>query len=185
MSPVIALTNVSLDGVMQAPARVDEDARGGFQHGGWATPYQAMQHAGAAFANIAGLLLGRRTYQDFYAVWPSRTESPYTAFLNAIPKYVVSRTLTEPLPWQNSTLLESCEAIRNISGDWLVLGSGALMHSLSERQLVSKYIVLIHPLVLGTGLRLFPDHGPYARLTLVDSTTIDKGVVMATYVPIR
>jgi dihydrofolate reductase len=72
MSHIVALTNVSLDGVMQAPGRADEDTRNGFAHGGWATPFQAMQSAGAAFANITGLLLGRRTYVDFYAVWPAR-----------------------------------------------------------------------------------------------------------------
>ena len=183
MSQVIVLTNVSLDGVMQAPGRVDEDTRGGFRHGGWATPYQAMQHAGAAFANIAGLLLGRRTYEDFYAVWPKRPESPYTAFLNNIAKYVVSRTLKSPLAWQNSTVLDSCDAVEKIHGELLVLGSGALVHSLAQRNLVSKYIVLIHPLLLGTGLRLFPDGGAYASLRLLDSTKNDNGVVMATYVP--
>src|SRR5215469_13382421 len=120
---ITCLTNISLDGVMQAPARVDEDTRGGFQHGGWATPYQAMQHAGAAFANISGLLLGRRTYEDFYAVWPSRPESPYTAYLNAIPKYVMSRTLKPPLAWQNATIVDDIE---KVSGDLLVLGSGQL-----------------------------------------------------------
>lgn len=179
---ITTLTNISLDGVMQAPARVDEDTRGGFQHGGWATPYQAMQHAGAAFADISGLLLGRRTYQDFFAVWPSRPESPYTAFLNNITKYVVSTTLKEPLPWQNSTVLDSVEGIR---GDVLVLGSGELIHALARRDLINKYIVLIHPLVLGAGLRLFPEGGAYAALRLIDSTTLDTGVVMATYVPAR
>lgn len=183
MSQVSVLTNVSLDGVMQAPGRADEDTRGGFQHGGWATPYQAMQHAGAAFANVAGLLLGRLTYEDFYAVWPSRPESPYTEYLNNIAKYVVSRTLKAPLAWRNSTVLDSCESIGKLDGDLLVLGSGELVHSLAQRNLVDKYIVLIHPLVLGTGRRLFPDGGPYTSLRLVDSTATDKGVVMATYVP--
>ena len=181
MSRVVVLTNVSLDGVMQAPGRVDEDTRGGFPHGGWATPYQAMQHAGAAFANIAGLLLGRRTYEDFYAVWPSRPSSPYTEYLNNITKYIVTRTLKAPLAWGNSIVLGSCDAVENIDGDLLVLGSGELVHSLARRGLVDKYIVLIHPLVLGTGLRLFPDGGPYASLSLVDSTKTDSGVVMATF----
>lgn len=177
---ITALTNVSLDGVMQAPARVDEDTRGGFRHGGWATPYQAMQHAGAAFANISGLLLGRRTYQDFYAVWPSRPESPYTAFLNGITKYVVSTTLKEPLAWQHSVVLDSVD---HISGDLLVLGSGELIHGLARRHLINQYIVLIHPLLLGTGRRLFPDDGSYTALRLIEATTLDRGVVMATYVP--
>jgi dihydrofolate reductase len=164
---ITVLTNISLDGVMQAPGRSDEDTRGGFQHGGWATPYQAMQHAGAAFGNIVGLLLGRRTYQDFYAVWPTRPESPYTAFLNNINKYVVSTTLKEPLPWQNSTRLDSADAVANMA----------------RLRLVNKYIMLIHPLLLGTGRRLFPEGGPYAVLTLTDSIKTEHGVVMATYVP--
>jgi dihydrofolate reductase len=184
MSSVTVLTNISLDGVMQAPGRADEDTRGGFQHGGWATPYQAMQHAGAAFANIGGLLLGRRTYEDFYAAWPSRTESPYTAFLNNIPKYVVSTTLQPPLAWQNSIVLSSCEAVKQVSGDLLVLGSGELIHGLTRLNVVAKYIVLIHPLILGTGLRLFPDGGPYGDLRLIESKQIDMGVVMATYAPV-
>jgi dihydrofolate reductase len=181
MSRVVALTNVSLDGVMQAPAREDEDTRGGFTRGGWATPYQAMQHAGAVFATITGLLLGRRTYEDFHRVWPARPESPYTEYLNNIAKFVVSRTLKEPLAWQNSTRLDSIDAIDKLEANLLVLGSGELIHALTQRNLVDQYIVLIHPIVLGTGLRLFPDRGPYPSLQLVDSTKTDNGVVIATY----
>jgi len=185
MSRIVALTNVSLDGVMQAPGRVDEDTRNGFAHGGWATPYQAMQHAGAAFGNITGLLLGRRTYEDFYAVWPARPQSPYTDYLNNIPKFVVSKTLQEPLAWHNSTRLDSVDAIGPLGADLLVLGSGELLHALARRNLVDQYIVLIHPIVLGTGLRLFPDGGRYASLQLVDSNKTDNGVVIATYTPMR
>jgi dihydrofolate reductase len=183
VSRIVALTNVSLDGVMQAPGRADEDTRNGFTHGGWATPYQAMQHAGAAFASVTGLLLGRRTYEDFYAVWPSRPESPYTEYLNNIPKFVASKTLKEPLAWRNSTRVESVDAIEKLGADLLVLGSGELLHALARRNLVDQYIVLIHPIVLGTGLKLFPDGGPYASLQLVDSTKTDAGVVIATYTP--
>lgn len=105
MGKVIAFLNLSLDGVMQAPARPDEDSRGGFTHGGWAAPYAAMSAAGEAMANAGGLLLGRRTYEDFYNVWPKRKESPYSSYMDNVQKYVASRTLKEPLPWQNSTLL--------------------------------------------------------------------------------
>src|SRR5205085_10579498 len=106
MSRIVVCTNLTLDGVMQAPARPDEDRRGGFEHGGWAAPYAAMVEAGATIGGAGGLLFGRRTYEDFYRVWPARTDSPFTPFLNNIPKYVASRTLHEPLPWMNSTLLQ-------------------------------------------------------------------------------
>src|SRR5258708_24027062 len=106
MSKVIVFTNLTLDGVMQAPGRPDEDRRGGFEHGGWATPYAAMlEAAGENMANTGALLFGRRTYEDFYAVWPNRTDNPLTAVLDNNQKYVASTTLEEALPWRNSTLL--------------------------------------------------------------------------------
>src|SRR5438270_13064902 len=98
--------NVSLDGVMHSPARPDEDNRNGFQHGGWGAPYGAMQHVGHVFGTTDALLFGRRTYEDFYSVWPKRTESPFTPWLNGVRKYVASRTLSEPLPWSNSSLIK-------------------------------------------------------------------------------
>src|SRR5262249_5954140 len=112
MSKVLVFTNVTLDGVMQAPARPDEDRRGGFAHGGWAAPYAAMsdvfsaRQAGDGAASPTALLLGRRTYEDFYAVWPNRTDNPFTPVLNSMQKYVASSTLQEPLAWSNSTLLK-------------------------------------------------------------------------------
>jgi dihydrofolate reductase len=96
---VAVVTNLTLDGVMQAPGRPDEDRRGDFEHGGWATPYAAMQHLGGSMADAGALLLGRRTYEDFYAVWPQRKDKPFTAVLNNMQKYVASRTLKEPLSW--------------------------------------------------------------------------------------
>src|SRR4030088_1546632 len=110
MSRVVAFTSLTLDRVMQAPARPDEDTRGGFKHGGWATPYPdpVMGSVSAESGSTAGaLLLGRRTYEDFYAVWPKRTDdNPYTGGLNNAQKYVASTTLKEPLSWMNSTLLK-------------------------------------------------------------------------------
>src|SRR5436309_10020690 len=88
MSKVVVLTNLTLDGVMQGPARPDEDRRGGFEHGGWGAPYAAMEATGNNFASAGALLFGRRTYENFYAVWPKQTNSPYTEFLNTLPKYV-------------------------------------------------------------------------------------------------
>ena len=189
MSKVVVFTNLTLDGVMQAPGRPDEDRRGGFEHGGWATPYAAMAQAGNSMANTSALLLGRRTYEDFYSVWPNRTDNPYTAVLNNIQKYVASTTLSEPLSWSNSTLLkgDAAEAVAKLKEepgkDLLVMGSGELVQSLMRHNLVDEYVLLIHPLVLGSGRRLFADGGAFAALRLVDTKTTTTGVVIATYQP--
>jgi dihydrofolate reductase len=187
---VVVFTSVTLDGVMQAPGRPDEDPRGGFTHGGWAQPYNdPVMGAVAAegMANTGPILLGRRTYQDFHSFWPHQTDNPFTEVLDNSQKYVASTTLSEPLPWQNSTLLEgdAAEAVaglkRQPGKDMVVLGSGELVQSLMRRTLVDQYVLLIHPLVLGSGRRLFPDDGAPASLRLVDSKTTTTGVVIATY----
>jgi dihydrofolate reductase len=189
VSKVLVFTNLSLDGVMQAPGRADEDPRGGFTHGGWAVPYAAMQHAGDSLANIGALLLGRRTYEDFYSVWPKRTGDPMAAMLDNLQKYVVSTTLAEPLPWVNSTLLkgdaaESVGKLKEQPGkDLVIMGSGDLIHSLRKANLVDTYILMIHPLILGSGRRLFPDSDPFGVLRLVSAKTTELGVVVATYQP--
>lgn len=159
MSNVIVFTNLTLDGVMQAPGRPDEDRRGGFAHGGWAAPYGAMQsrEAGESVSNFGALLLGRRTYEDFYAFWPKQTDSPFTEMLNKMPKYVASTTLREPLEWMNTTLLkgnvaEAVAALKAKPGaDIVVMGSGELVQSLMPHNLIDRYVLLIHPLVLGKG----------------------------------
>jgi dihydrofolate reductase len=178
--------SVSLDGVMQAPARPDEDTRGGFSRGGWATKYadpvmwEGMGRAGS-------LLFGRRTYEDFYDVWPKRSDNPFTPVLNASQKYVVSRTLEEPLPWENSTLLHGdpvaaiADLKERLDQDILILGSGELVRSLIGSDVIDTYTLLIHPLVLGGGQRLFADGGPPADLELVGSKTTGTGVVIARY----
>jgi dihydrofolate reductase len=187
MGEVVACTNVTLDGVMQAPARPDEDPRDGFSRGGWAAPYAAMTRVGPVFARAGALLLGRRTYVDFANVWPSRPESPFTPWLNATPKYVASRTLREPLPWVNSTLLGGDVATavarlrRELEKDLLVLGSGELVQSLMRADLVDEYVLLVHPLVLGSGRRLFVGGGAPATLRLVASDATPDGVIVATY----
>ncbi len=193
MGRVVAFTSLTLDGVMQAPARPDEDARGGFKHGGWAVPYadSVMGSVSAQSGSSAGaLLFGRRTYEDFYAVWPKRTDdNPFTGVLNNTPKYVASTTLKEPLPWMNSILLkgEVAQAVAQLKADLkkdlVVLGSGVLMQSLMRQNLVDEYILLIHPLVLGSGRRLFADGGSFAGLRLVDSKTTTTGVLIVTYRP--
>ena len=189
MSIVRVFTNVTLDGVMQGPGRPDEDRRGGFEHGGWGGHYNAMAEAGEAMANLRALLLGRRTYENFYAVWPKRTESPYSAALDNMQKYVASNTLSEPLEWRNSTLLkgDAAEAVARLKeqpgGDLVIMGSGELARSLMRRHLVDEYVLLIHPLALGTGQRLFAD-GASFPLRLVGSKTTNTGVVIATYQPV-
>jgi dihydrofolate reductase len=174
---------------MQAPARPDEDRRGGFAHGGWATPYNAMAQVGESMPTIPALLLGRRTYEDFYAVWPERKDSPYSPLLDTMPKYVASTTLSEPLPWINSTLLrgDAAETVarlkRELGTDLVIMGSGALVQSLMRANLIDEYVLLIHPLVLGSGRRLFPDGGASATLRLVGARATSTGVVIATYRP--
>jgi len=191
MSKVVVFTNLTLDGVMQAPGRPDEDRRGGFEHGGWAAPYAAMTAAGESTPHFGALLLGRRTYEDFYAVWPNRTDNPYTAVLNNTQKYVASTTLSEPLPWINSTLLkgDAAEAVarlkEELDKDLVIMGSGELVQSLMRANLIDEYVLLIHPLVLGSGRRLFPDGGTFAALRLVDTKTTTTGVVIATYAATR
>jgi dihydrofolate reductase len=191
MRQIVVTNNVSLDGVMQAPGRPDEDERDGFTRGGWAVPYAdpvAGQVMGKGMATTDALLLGRRTYEDFAGYWPQQEGNPFTGFLDNVGKYVASATLTEPLPWRNSTLLsgDAADAVarlkREPGKDIAVLGSGELIDSLRRRGLVDRYVLLIHPLLLGSGRRLFPD-GAEAGLELVDSVTTATGVIIATYVP--
>src|SRR5450432_2977904 len=189
MRKVVVFTNVTLDGVMQAPGRPDEDRRGGFEHGGWATPFGAMAQAGEVMANPMALVLGRRTYEDFYDIWPKRKDSPFSAMLDNMQKYVASRTLKEPLAWMNSTLLkgDAAEAVAKLKTeldkDLLIMGSGDLIQSLMRRNVVDEYVLLIHPLVLGSGRRLFTNGSEFVALQLVNSKTTTNGVVIATYHP--
>lgn len=191
MGKLTVVNNLSLDGVMQAPGRPDEDTRGGFAHGGWAAPYndEVMgAKMGARMANRSGaLLFGRRTYEDFAGYWPHRTDNPFTEVLDNTRKYVASRTLREPLPWQNSTLLagDAAAEVARLKGetDLTVLGSGDLLQTLMRHGLVDEYLLLIHPLVLGAGRRMFTGESGYEALRLVDSVTTGTGVIMATYQP--
>jgi dihydrofolate reductase len=190
MREVVAFASLTLDGVMQAPGRPDEDTRGGFEHGGWAQPFAdpvMMSVAAEGMATSGSILLGRRTYEDFYSFWPHQTDNPFTEVLDNSQKYVTSTTLREPLPWRNSTLLEgdAADAVARLKEqpgtDMVVLGSGELVQSLRRRNLVDRYVLLIHPLILGTGRRLFPDGAAPATLRLVDSKPTTTGVIIATY----
>lgn len=192
MGKIVVFNSVTLDGVMQAPGRADEDTRGGFAHGGWAVPYAEPgvgRAAAESMSTTGALLFGRRTYEDFYAVWPKRRDNPFTEILNNSLKYVVSTTLREPLPWQNSTLLKGdvpravADLTARMEKDIVVLGSGELVKTLAKHHLVGRYVLLIHPLVLGTGRRLFGDDGTYSTLRLVGATPTSSGVIIATYEP--
>jgi dihydrofolate reductase len=195
MSRLVVNENLSLDGVMQSPAAPDEDPRGGFDRGGWAAPYfdQVMADAAAeGMAKDGAMLFGRRTFEQFASFWPTQPDdNPFAAVLNNRQKYVASRTLEEPLSWRNSTLLEgdAMEAVaklkQQLDNDLFVLGSGELVRSLMRANLVDEYVLLIHPLVLGTGRRLFSDEGSSADLRLVDTKTTTTGVVIATYQPVE
>jgi dihydrofolate reductase len=193
MSKVVVTNFLTLDGVMQAPAGPDEDRRDGFEHGGWAPPYADSVMGEAMGERMAGggsLLFGRRTYEHMYSYWPHQPDdNPYAKVMNSRHKYVASRTLTAPLEWSNSTLLEGDAAdavaeLRKQPGEFIgALGSGELVQALMRRGLVDEYVLLIHPLVLGTGRRMFPDGGAPASLRLVDTTTTSTGVIIATYQP--
>jgi dihydrofolate reductase len=188
------INHVTVDGVMQGPGRPDEDTRDGFEHGGWAVPYndEVMgRKMGEGMARTEALLLGRRTYEDFAGFWPKQGDNPYTKMLDSVRKYVASTTLREPLPWQNSTLLDGdvvaavAELRERPGGDLVILGSGALIRSLLPHGLIDELMLMINPLVLGSGRRLFGGGGVPAAMPLVDSTTTTTGVVIATYRPVR
>ncbi len=193
MGKVVTFTHVTLDGVMQAPGRPDEDLRGEFGHGGWEVRYadEVMGSVAAeGMARESAILFGRRTYEDFAAFWPNQPQpNPFTDVLNRSQKYVASRTLREPLAWENSTLLQGDvgEAVAELKArsekDIVVLGSGDLIQTLMRHDLIDEYQLLIHPLVLGTGRRLFAEGGPPATLRLVDTKITTTGVIIATYGP--
>jgi dihydrofolate reductase len=194
VSKLIVTNHLTLDGVMQAPAGPDEDTRGGFERGGWAAPYgdkvlMDFMTRGMS-AGRGTLLFGRRTYEHMFSFWPKQTDgNPFTDKLNRSQKYVASRTLDEPLPWENSTLLkgdvaqEVAELKEQTSSDIVVLGSGDLLQTLMQHDLVDRYVLTINPIVLGSGRRLFNDGGRYAELRLVETKPTTTGVIIAVYEP--
>jgi dihydrofolate reductase len=185
---------LTLDGVMQAPGGKEEDTEGGFQHGGWQLNSDygddiAGQAIMGSFHEAGGMLLGRRTYDIFAAYWPTSDEEPIAGIMNNMKKYVASRTLKTPLDWENSELLEgdAVEGVRQLkkqSGkDLLVIGSGNFAQTLIDNDLVDEYRLMIYPIVVGGGKRLFRDGNPLAKLRLADSKTSTTGVVILTYRP--
>lgn len=194
MSKLVVAEFVSLDGVMQAPGGADEDRDGGFEYGGWQMPYNddvGGQRIGASMAKTGSFLFGRKTYEIMAAYWPTQPDdNPFAKVLNGLPKYVASTTLTEPLDWERSTLLQGdvAKAVAGLKesedGNIVVLGSGGLVQTLYENDLVDEFALMITPIVLGGGKKLFREL-PMKTFTLADSVTTSTGVVMATYVPER
>lgn len=186
---------ISLDGVVQAPGGRNEDTDGGFTHGGWSMRYFDPETMGPVIGEVMAtteaLLFGRRTWQTMAAAWPGRAGDPFADRMNEIPKYVASRTLTQDdLTWSNSTLLPADDAIgavrelRARDGKALqVMGSPSLAAQLIQHDLVDEYRLMIEPLLLGDGKRLFPHDGHARPLELVSTTTTRTGVLMCTYRP--
>jgi dihydrofolate reductase len=196
MGKLIVAEWMSLDGVVQGPSSPDEDTEGGFAHGGWHTDYfddGAMRWTLENVSNAAAYLLGRRTYEIFAAHWPNAgdDEQAFAEPLNTRPKYVASTTLAEPLEWQNASLLkgETEEAVRalktEVSGDVLVVGSTVLVRTLLAHNLVDDFRLMVDPLIIGSGKRLFGDDGDLRRLELVEAQPTTTGAVLATYTASR
>jgi dihydrofolate reductase len=188
---------MSLDGVVQAPGGADEDRDGGFAHGGWSHPFFDAEAMGPVFGEAASqtdaLLFGRRTYEGMAAAWPGRAGDPFADHMNAIPKYVVSGTLTDAdLSWNNSTLLPAGDvvgALRELKDrpgrDLQVMGSTSVARLLAEHDLVDEYQLMIEPIVLGGGKRLFAEDGTARSLELVRSTVASTGVIICAYRVVR
>ena len=193
---IILMDFTCLDGVVQAPGGPEEDPEG-FAHGGWSAPYFDPEVMGAAIGAVSdvteALLFGRRTWQAMAGAWPGRAGDPYADWINAVPKYVASRTLTQDdLTWSNSTLLPADDAIGAIRGlrarDGVgtgkaiqVWGSSRLATQLVEHDLVDEYRLMIEPILLGGGKRVFPADGRARPLELVSVATASTGVLVCTY----
>ncbi|MGW0964519.1 dihydrofolate reductase family protein [Streptomyces gelaticus] len=190
MGQLAVVNFVSLDGVMQSVLSADEDRDGGFDQGGWVLPYvddTVERFMSEATAGAGALLLGRRTYEIFAATWPyADIGDPAVAAMNAMPKYVASRTLKE-LPWENSVLLgpDLVEEVGRVKAasesETVVLGSGELLDSLVRHDLVDEYRLLVFPLLLGGGKRLFAAGRSPRRLALTATQRTPSGVLINTY----
>ena len=188
MGKVVVTNWLTLDGVMQAPGSPDEDTRDGFEHGGWAAPYGDAAVGAKMGERMAGnhvWLFGRRSYEQLLASW-NRQGGPFKDALNSIPKYVASSKPEARLEWPNSTLLHGdvpaavAELKQSSSGNLVIMGSGKLIGALMAAHLIDEYLLMIAPLVLGTGRRMFQTGVP-APLRLAESITTSKGVLIATY----
>jgi dihydrofolate reductase len=193
---IIVSEFMSLDGVVQAPGGPDEDTDGGFEHGGWSHRFFDPETMGPAISEVLegtdALLFGRRTWQVMAAAWPERAGDPFADRMNALGKYVASRTLTkDDLTW-NTTLLPADNAIAAIrelreqpGGGLHVWGSSALATQLVANDLVDEYRLFVEPILLGGGKRIFPEDGGARQLELVSATPASTGVLICTYRPAR
>ncbi|ANZ43330.1 deaminase [Lentzea guizhouensis] len=183
MRSISATMFTTLDGVVQGLGRPDEDTRGGFAHGGWGAGYDdevLAAEMGKGMAGTGAVLFGRRTWQDFHGAWASATDgNPFTAHLNAARKYVVSRTLADAQGWANSVLLRTVDEVAALDEDLAVIGSAALVRALHTAGLVDHYSLVVHPVTLGSGTRLFEGPAPLTRFELTGSVTTSKGVIVA------
>lgn len=191
MRTLVAVENLSLDGVMQGPGRPDEDTRGGFTRGGWAAAALAADPVAAQAAMAgdgppAGLVLGRRTYLDLLDHWTRTPEpNPFVDLLLSTPKHVASRTLADPLPHPATALLgdDPVEGVRRLKadgdGELVLLGSGQLVRALAAADLVDTYVLTVVPVVLGQGTRLFQDRA--VELEVLRTVTSPTGIVVGTY----
>ncbi|MFB9684433.1 dihydrofolate reductase family protein [Amycolatopsis plumensis] len=190
MRSLTVTMSVTLDGVVQGLGRPDEDTRGGFRHGGWGTRYQddvMAEEMGRGMSRPGDLLFGRRTWQDFTTAWSRRDDgNPFTTHMNAATKYVASTTLDDAEAWENSILLrgDAAETVAELKGrpgrDLSVIGSASLVRALHAAGLVDRYTLLVHPLTLGSGARLFGD-GPLTEFALTGCVPTTKGVLIAHY----
>jgi dihydrofolate reductase len=186
-------TMVTVDGVMQGLGGPDEDRRGGFERGGWQAPLwdnEAGTFLNQVYERADAFLFGRRTYEIFAGYWGAMANpgSPISVALNAKPKYVASTTLTDP-KWSDTTVLSGdvAAAVGELKakpgGELQVHGSGGLIRWLLDNQLVDEMNLLVCPVIVGQGTRLFPDTGPDAALDLVESRSTPKGVTIQVYRP--
>src|SRR5512132_2329745 len=192
MRKVVAVEWMTLDGVVQAPGHPDEDRSGGFEHGGWHLGYfddLSREWVVQGYAEAGGFLLGHRTYENLAAYWPSASEEEQVVAepLNTKPKYVASTTLTEPLGWQNSRLLEGdvAAAVAGLKqehgGDLHVIGSTELVHELIDLGVVDEVRLMLDPVLVDGGRRIFRDDGSMKQLGLVDGQVTSMGAILAKY----
>ncbi|MGJ6963710.1 dihydrofolate reductase family protein [Streptosporangium sp. G11] len=190
---ILIIEFMSLDGVVQAPGGPKEDTDGGFAHGGWSGPFFDPEVVGGTFdgalSGAEALLFGRRTWQTMASAWPGRAGDPFADRMNAIPKYVVSRTLgDDELTWNNTTRIPGDEAVSHIrklretgDGDLVVMGSPTLARTLLSEGLADELRLMVMPVILGGGKTIFPDDGGLHTLELVSTVTSDAGVNVCTY----
>jgi dihydrofolate reductase len=201
VSEIVVQAFLTLDGVAQAPGGAEEDREGGFEHGGWQGAFDGGEEIILDWeSRTEALLLGRKTYDIWsrsWGVWDEAADGlqgEFTRRYNRVPKYVASRTLTE-LGWKNSHLLGPdvpaavarlrAEPLRLPGGEIRIWGSTVLIATLAEHDLIDEYRLMVHPIVLGTGKKLFSDGFPVSRLDLVDSQALASGILINTYRPIR